>query len=58
VPTLDSQVLSAFLKRIEESGQVKSSIVQGLSEALGREKLPKAEEVVQLYAAGSGSEVP
>jgi hypothetical protein len=57
LPTVDSQVLSAFLKRIEESGQVEPSIVQGLNEALRREKLPKAEDLVQLYAAGNGGSV-
>jgi hypothetical protein len=57
VPTLDSQVLSAFLKRIEESGQVERSLVQGLSEVLNREKLPKAEDLVRLYAASSQSSI-
>jgi hypothetical protein len=57
VPTLDSQVLSAFLKRIEESGQVERSLVQGLSEVLNREKLPKAEDLVRLYSASSQSSI-
>jgi hypothetical protein len=56
VPTLDSQILTAFLARIGESDRVGNSLVQRLGEMLDNEKLPRAEDLVQLYAACSGGD--
>lgn len=53
MPTLDSQIFTAFLARIEESGQVENSLIQGLSDMLGNDKLPTPTALVQLYAASS-----
>lgn len=53
VPTLDSQILAAFLTRIGESDRVTSALAQGLSDMLGNDTLPKPEDLVQLYAANS-----
>ena len=51
--TLDSQILTAFLARIEQSGRVDDSLVHGLSDMLSGDKLPKPEDLVHLYAASS-----
>lgn len=56
VPTLDSQILTAFLARIGESDRVGNPLVQRLGEMLGNEKLPRTEDLVQLYAACSGGD--
>ena len=56
VPTLDSQILTAFLARIDRSDRVDNSLVQRLGEMLGNERLPRAEDLVQLYAARSGGD--
>lgn len=56
MPTLDSQILTVFLARIGESDRVDNSLVQRLGEMIGNEKLPRAEDLVQLYAAYSGGD--
>jgi hypothetical protein len=53
VPTLDSQILTAFLARIGESDQVDNSLIQGLSDMLSNDRLPTPTALVQLYAASS-----
>ncbi len=53
MPTLDSQILTAFLTRIGESGRVDNSLIQGLSDMLSNDRLPTPEALVQLYAASS-----
>jgi hypothetical protein len=54
VSALESRVLTAFLDRIAESGQVSTTVIQSLSEQLGGAKLPKPEDLVALYAAEGG----
>jgi hypothetical protein len=51
VPTLDSQILDVFLAQVAESDRIGSTLIQGLSDMLGSDKLPKPENLVQLYAA-------
>jgi len=51
--TLDSQILTAFLAQIEQSGRVDNSLVSGLSDMLSGDQLPKPEDLVKLYAANS-----
>lgn len=53
MPTLDSQILSVFLTRLRESERADSSLVQALSETLTGGKLPKADDLVKLYAISS-----
>lgn len=53
MPSLDSQIIDTFLARVEERGQVGDAVVQGLASVLGKDKLPKPEELVRLYS-GSG----
>ena len=52
MPSLDSQIIDTFLARVEERGRVGEAVVQGLASALGKDKLPKPEDLVRLYAAG------
>lgn len=54
MPTLDSQILAVFLTRIGESDRVDNSLVQELGDMLSNDKLPGAEDLVQLYATCSG----
>jgi hypothetical protein len=53
VPTLDSRILAVFLARIAESDRVDGALVQGLSDMLSSDKLPRSEDLVALYAASS-----
>ena len=53
MPTLDSQILTAFLARIRESDQVDNSLIQGLSDMLSNDRLPTSTALVQFYAASS-----
>jgi hypothetical protein len=53
VSSLDSQILAAFLARVKESGGAGETVVQELDGMLGRDKLPKAEELVRLYEASA-----
>ncbi|MGO9162679.1 MAG: hypothetical protein ACLP7J_18615 [Streptosporangiaceae bacterium] len=53
MPALDSRILAVFLARIAESDRVNGTLVQGLSDMLSSDKLPKPEDLVVLYAASS-----
>ena len=53
MPTLDSQILTDFLARIEESDRVDNSLVQGLRDVLSSERLRRLTDLVRLYAAAA-----
>jgi hypothetical protein len=52
--TIESEVLAAFLERIEASGKISSDVADGLQRMLIRDKLPSAEELARMITAGQG----
>ena len=57
MPSLDSQIIETFLSQLDERGRVGNAVVQGLAGVLGKDKLPKPEELVRLYSAGGDGTV-
>lgn len=51
---IESEVLETFMLQLEGSGTVASAVIKGLRSSLGKDKLPKPEQLVALYAASSG----
>lgn len=56
VSTLDSRIHTAFTTRLEESALVDEATARALSDMLSRDKPPKPEELLKVYAAsGEGA---
>jgi hypothetical protein len=53
VSTLDSRIRAAFAARLEKSAETDAAMVQALSDLLGRDKLPKPEELLKMYTVAS-----
>lgn len=51
---IQSDVLATFLNQLEASSDVPSRVAEQLSTLLAQEKLPKPEELADLFAAESG----
>ena len=51
---IDSQVLETFLERLSEADEVTDAVADGLRTLLSSGKLPKADDVAELFASGSG----
>lgn len=51
---IESEVHASFLLELEQNEIVDASVVEGLRILTTGEKLPKPEQLVALYAAGSG----
>lgn len=51
---IEWDVLTTFLVRLKESGEVPAELVDEFSAALTEQKLPNADELAAMYAAGSG----
>lgn len=48
--------MAAFAARLEKSAEIDAAMVQALSDLLSRDKLPKPEELLKVYAAnGEGA---
>jgi len=54
VASIESQVLETFLERLSEADEVSDAVADGLRTLLSAGKLPNAEAVAELFAAGSG----
>ena len=54
---IESEVLDSFLRQLEASDKVSDTVVEGLRAALMADKLPKAEQLVQLFVHGSGDAI-
>lgn len=54
VSSIESQVLQTFLERIAAGGEVSDAVVEGVRDALSVDKLPKAEQLAEIFATGSG----
>lgn len=51
---IESQVLETFLKCLRANDEVSSAVAEGLRIYLGAQNLPKAEQLADLFALGSG----
>ncbi|SFE43955.1 hypothetical protein [Blastococcus tunisiensis] len=51
---IETDVLETFLMRIAASEEVSDSVVEGLRERLTASRIPKPEELAELFANGSG----
>jgi len=54
VSGIQLQVLETFLERLRSDDQVSDAVVEGLDIYFGAQNLPKAEQLVDLFARGSG----
>ncbi|MGI8647935.1 MAG: hypothetical protein ACR2JX_06900 [Mycobacteriales bacterium] len=54
---IEVQVLEAFLERLRALGQVNDPVGNDLRIALSADPLPKADELVKFFTAGSGDEL-
>lgn len=54
MPSLESEVLKSFLARLEETGEASEALVERLRALLSGSKLPKAEQLVELFSSVSG----
>lgn len=55
---IEAQVLNAFLERLTQDGQVPASLVLGVGELLSADKLPKPDQLVDLFDQVAQSETP
>lgn len=51
---IETQVLETFLERLGAADEVSVAVVDGLRTALSADKLPKAEELAEIFATSSG----
>lgn len=51
---IEANVFESFLERLTASGDVPDQVTEKLSSALAQEKLPKADEIAEIYREGSG----
>jgi RNase H-fold protein (predicted Holliday junction resolvase) len=54
VAEIEADVIEAFLERLKISDDVPVQVEEKLSSALAKEKLPKADEIAEMYREGSG----
>jgi hypothetical protein len=54
VSSIESQVLQTFLEHIAADDEVSDAVVEGVRDALSANKLPKAEQLAEIFATGSG----
>lgn len=52
--SIESQVLEKFLERLSAADEVSDAVADGLRTLLSARKLPKAEDLAEFFAAGSG----
>ncbi len=51
---IEANVFESFLERLQAAEDVPKQVTEKLSSALAAEKLPKAEEIAEIYREGSG----
>ncbi|MDX6610623.1 MAG: hypothetical protein QOF85_2548 [Solirubrobacterales bacterium] len=54
---IEADVIEAFLERLKISDAVPVLVAEKLSSALAKEKLPKADEIAEMYREGSGDPI-
>jgi hypothetical protein len=54
---IEAGVFESFLERLAATGDVPEQVTEKLSTALVQEKLPKADEIAEIYREGSGDPV-
>ncbi len=55
--SIESNVFESFLERLRAAGDVPEQVTEKLTSALALEKLPKADEIAEIYREGSGDPV-
>lgn len=51
---VESEVLEAFLAQLENATGIPAALAERLGSLLSQEKLPKVDELVELFAVSSG----
>lgn len=54
---IDADVIEAFLERLKVSDDVPVQVAENLSSALAKDRLPKADEIAEMYRGGSGDPI-
>ena len=54
---IEADVIEAFLERLKISDDVPVLVAEKLSSALAKDKLPKADEIAEMYREGSGDPI-
>jgi hypothetical protein len=54
---IEADVFESFLKQLTASDEVPEQVGEKLSGALAQEKLPKADEIAEIYRENSGDPI-